>query len=116
MTQSDKNTDFDLEALFADARAQVPLPDPNLMQAIMADAQVVLEAQNAPAMEPDVSVPWWQQLWADIGGWPVVTGLMTAGIVGVWMGMSGMDMLPQSSTTIELTDPFAGLDLAVLEG
>jgi hypothetical protein len=55
-----------------------------------------------------------------LGGWPSFVGLTTAGLVGVWIGISA-DQLPTQtinpfSATAELTDPFSGLDLGLLEG
>ncbi len=42
MTQSNKNDDFDLDALFQEARIGVPTPNPALFDQIIADAQSVL--------------------------------------------------------------------------
>ncbi len=120
MTQSNKNDDFDLDALFQEARIGVPTPNPALFDQIIADAQSVLDEPLSETSKPVSSPPWWRQLWIDIGGWPTVTGLATAGIFGVWIGMSSDLLSTQAiapdTNTVELSDPFSGLDLAMLEG
>ena len=120
MTHSDDEKTFDLDDLFATARSEMPQPDDALFAAILADAQSVLadtQAVTSPVLE---TLPWYKQLWSDMGGWPSFVGLTTAGLVGVWIGISA-DQLPTQtinpfSASAELTDPFSGLDLGLLEG
>jgi hypothetical protein len=118
MTHSDKHTDFDLDAILSDARMAVPTPDDAFFRAILSDAQSVLDDVMSEPVQ--AAIPWWRQLWADLGGWPTVTGLATAAVVGIWIGLSADTLFPQNATSFdadsELSDPFSGLDLAMLEG
>lgn len=72
-----------LDALLSDVReADVPLPSKELMARIAADAEAV---RGFDAVVP--SSGW--RVWLDaLGGWPAFGGLATAGIAGLWIGVS----------------------------
>lgn len=86
--------DKKLEAYFQAERGASVAPSDDLMARILADAT----AQQVPVVGPVLvsnSNPW-PAFWAAIGGWPTVTGMTTAGLVGVWVGFSqpiGLDEL-----------------------
>ena len=83
-----KMTDFDqdgLEDFFAAARATPPPMPADLQARILADA-----AAHMPAARP----AWHRVLWQLLGGSAGVGGLMTAAVVGVWIGVAPPANLP----------------------
>lgn len=76
-----------LDALFADARAaEAPVSDA-LMARVMADADTQ-QPRAAPAPRPARSRSFWAQLGGIFGGALPVTGLLTAGLVGLYSGFA----------------------------
>ncbi|HPE24428.1 hypothetical protein [Albidovulum sp.] len=86
--------DKELEAFFAAARADVAVPDAALLDRIAAEGRAL-----QPAPRPQVgSGPapgharrgggGFRGLLGGIGGWPVLGGLVTAGLAGLWLGLS----------------------------
>ncbi len=91
---TDKRDEFGLDAYFTDAQNATPQPSEALLARIMADA----EAQAVQAPVP-VRPARFTSLWAAIGGWPSAAGLVTATLVGVWIGVyqpAGLDQLADS--------------------
>jgi hypothetical protein len=88
-----KEPDLDLDALFADARAEA-VPTDALIDRIVADAAVV----NAPVVVPGPGL--WERMLDAVGGWPSISGLATAAIAGVYIGFSDPTLLE----TVGLTD------------
>lgn len=75
----------ELDAL-ADA---TPLPSSDLMARVLADASAAQAGFDAPmraATPRGVSV--WGQIAAALGGWRAISGLATATVAGVWIGVS----------------------------
>jgi hypothetical protein len=109
----------ELEGLFAAARERRPeLPD-DLMARILADAQVVAAEREAPRPVPARGR--WRAWLAELGGWPVVGGLVASTVAGLWIGAAqplGLsDLL--SSLGGEQVSVGLGLDedpLSLLEG
>lgn len=79
MTQPDE---FDLEAVFAAARAAPPQMPDGLAVRIVADAQAHLP-----------TVPLWQRVMTSIGGPAGLGGLVTATVVGFWIGIAPPDAM-----------------------
>ena len=111
-----------LEDYFKSARAAAPLPDAAFLQSVMdqiPQGNAVDTGVPRADRVPDV-VPWWRQIFAELGGWPTLTGLATAGIVGVWVGLTGDSILglslDQFQTASDFADPFIGSDLSYIEG
>lgn len=79
-----------LDAFFADAADQRPDPSPDLMARILADAEAVQTAALAPpAAPPGAQEPgFFATLWAGLGGGAGLTGLITATLAGLWIGLS----------------------------
>ncbi len=105
MTHTPPETD-PLEAHFRALREDVPTPDDALMARILADADAVQadrDAMTAPALpqaaKPDTLIT---QIIKTIGGWPGLAGLATAGIAGVWIGVSAPATLMQTSELLLL--------------
>ena len=121
---SEDQMDNELKAFFDQERAQIPVPKPDLMARILADA----DAQQPNVFVSQISQspsPWWKALFAEIGGWPSLAGFSTAACVGLWIGL-GTGTLPTESlamfsvtaeaTTLDELDPFSGLDFSFIEG
>jgi hypothetical protein len=70
-----------LDALFKDARrdAQAPVSRDLEARVVMQAAQVQAAITRAPRRV-------WQRCWAELGGWPTATGLVTATAAGLWLG------------------------------
>lgn len=74
---TDKDDAF-LDDMFAAAR-DIDTSVPEILHdRVLADAALVPRAPVQDTM--------WQSLVAAIGGWPALGGVMTAGLVGVWVG------------------------------
>lgn len=123
MTQSNQTPDDELDDLFATARQAVPAPSAALVERIVDAAQQQSAVYRQP-IKQSVALPWWRQLWRDIGGMPSLVGLTAAGIMGVWVGAFSSDisysyiemMSMQITGQDDFLDPFSGLDLTYLEG
>ena len=123
MTQSNQTPDDELDDLFATARLAVPAPSAALVERIV-DAAKQQSAVYSQPIKQSVALPWWRQLWRDIGGMPSLVGLTAAGIMGVWVGAFSSDisysyiemMSMQITGQDDFLDPFSGLDLTYLEG
>lgn len=123
MTQSNQTPDDELDDLFATARQAVPAPSAALVERIVDAAQQQSAVYSQP-IKQSFALPWWRQLWRDIGGMPSLVGLTAAGIMGVWVGAFSSDisysyiemMSMQITGQDDFLDPFSGLDLTYLEG
>ena len=123
MTQSNQTPDDELDDLFATARQAVPAPSAALVERIVDAAQQQSAVYSQP-IKQSFALPWWRQLWRDIGGMPYLVGLTAAGIMGVWVGAFSSDisysyiemMSMQITGQDDFLDPFSGLDLTYLEG
>ncbi|MGB0687956.1 MAG: hypothetical protein ACPGMX_07785 [Paracoccaceae bacterium] len=123
MTQSDQTPDDELGDLFAAARQAVPAPSAALVERIVDASQQQSVLQNQPVKQ-SYALPWWRQLWHDIGGMPSLVGLTAAAVMGVWVGAFTSDisysyiemMSMQITGQDDFLDPFSGLDLTYLEG
>lgn len=75
-----------LDALFAEARYDTPLPSADLLRRIEADA---VRLQPAPAPQPVVTpsrpAAWLSRLF---GRFALPSGLVAAGLTGIWLGLS----------------------------
>ena len=123
MTQSDQNPDDELDDLFAAARQAVPAPSAALVERIV-DASQQQSALHQQSVKQSFALPWWHQLWRDIGGMPSLAWLTAAAVMGIWVGafstnisISSLEFISMQTTDqIDFLDPFAGLDLTYLEG
>lgn len=120
-------SDAALDALFAEMRAAGPVPSEDLMARILGDAEAAM-----PGMRPAMTAPGVARrpagglrgLFAALGGWGGVGGLVSATVAGVWIGFAdlgtgiGISSLTAASgtnaaTTVELlpgADAFATAD------
>ena len=129
MTQHDQNQDAQLDDLFAAARRDAPEPSDAFMQALF---DTIPEPNAATAViEEPVSTGWWagvrqtiadafatRNIFADASA---LTGVIAAGVFGVWIGVNGGDiggisLNPFEAQGLDIVDPFSGLDLSYVDG
>ena len=129
MTQHDQNQDAQLDELFAAARRDAPEPSDAFMQALF---DTIPEPNAATAViEEPVSTGWWarvlqaiadtfatRNIFADASA---LTGVIAAGVFGVWIGLNGGDiggisLNPFEAQGFDIVDPFSGLDLSYVDG
>jgi len=101
----------DLEGLFAAARRDAPVASGDLMARVLGDAYA-MQPETVVRIVP-VRRAWWRVLLAAVGGWPAVSGLVTATLVGVWIGASGTASLGERAA--DLLGDEAAMYLADLE-
>ena len=129
MTQHDQNQDAQLDDLFAAARRDAPEPSDAFMQALL-DTIPEPIATTAVIEEP-VSTGLWKgvrqtiadtfatrNIFADASA---LTGVIAAGVFGVWIGVNGGDiggisLNPFEAQGLDIVDPFSGLDLSYMDG
>ena len=129
MTQHDQNQDAQLDDLFAAARRDAPEPSDAFMQALF-DTIPEPNAANDVIEEP-MSTGWWagfRQTMADtfatrniFANASALTGVIAAGVFGVWIGVNGGDiggisLNPFEAQGLDIVDPFSGLDLSYVDG
>lgn len=113
MAMSDRDDMSGLEVFFDAARAHAAEPSVALMARIDEDAQAVAAQTPAPPRPRRASLS--SQLYRLLGGWPAVTGLATAAMAGVWLGISLPEgMLDGANESAYLIDvaPELAFDLA----
>ena len=129
MTQRDQNQDAQLDELFDAARRDAPEPGDAFMQALF---DTIPEPNAATSViEEPVSLGWWagvRQTMADtfatrniFADASALTGVIAAGMFGVWIGVNGGDiggisLNPFGAQGLDLVDPFSGLDLSYVDG
>jgi hypothetical protein len=115
MAMSDKDDMPGLEVFFDAARAHAAEPSVALMTRIDEDAQAVAARAQTPAPQRLRRASLSTQLYRLLGGWPAVTGLATAAMAGVWLGISLPEgLLDSASESAYLIDvaPELAFDLA----
>ena len=129
MTQHDQNQDAQLDELFAAARRDAPEPSDAFMQALF---DTIPEPNAATAViEEPVSTGSWarvlqaiadtfatRNIFADASA---LTGVIAAGVFGVWIGVNGgniggISLNPFETQGLDIVDPFSGLDLSYVDG
>lgn len=99
--------DRDLEASFAAARRHVPPASSDLMARVLADAEALQPA--APDISGPVRVKLFDRLVEACGGWPALGGLVTATMVGFWIGISPPSVIEEPTASL-----FEGADALAL--
>lgn len=110
-----------LDQDFAALKAAAKPPSADLMVRVLHDADAVQEAfMTPPAPRRDHLRARFMEL---IGGWPSMAGLATAGIAGVWIGLSppaaliaGSQALLYGDAGDALVDMELGFGLSELDG
>ncbi|SLN27945.1 hypothetical protein ROG8370_01058 [Roseovarius gaetbuli] len=115
MAMSDKDDMPGLEVFFDAARRHAAEPSAALMARIDEDAQAVQALAQRPAPQSTRRSTLSSQLYRLLGGWPAMTGLATAAVAGVWLGISLPEgILDGTSDAAYLVDvaPELAFDLA----
>ncbi|THH35727.1 hypothetical protein E4Z66_11605 [Aliishimia ponticola] len=107
MNKSDLN-EAELDALFDLAREEVPAPDPAFLARIQRDAVTALRTPEQPrrAKAPGL----FQMLRASVGGWLGMSGLVTATVAGLWIGVAPPSVLPDPAVFVSLAAGEAAAD------
>jgi len=113
MTTGDDKDDKILDDMFQAARSEMPEPSDDLMARVIADADQVAEAWPQAEAVPV----------ATSGGWPAASGIVTAGMVGLVVGVSPPQTLSDfaegyiyGTSDSYLVDPYDGFGFAADEG
>ena len=97
MTDAPKRPD-PLDDAFHALKTHASPPRDDLMSRVLADADAVQADFLAPPKP--VRAPLSTRFLAVIGGWPSMAGLATAGLAGVWIGVSQPAALVQTSEAL----------------
>ncbi len=100
--QSDPN-ETALDRLLSDAQSDGPSDD--LFARVLADADAVQSAAR-PVVPQRAPRRWWREALDAIGGWPTLSGVTAAGVMGVAIGLYAPDVV----------DDWAGGQLTGLSG
>lgn len=122
MTTSDEQDTEGLKVFFEAAKDNEPQPSDALLARIMADADAVADTwETIPAKQQ--SGGWLHQFLEAIGGWQAASGIVTAGFVGLVVGISPPQSLSDFASGYlygtsdgYLVDPYDGFDFAIDEG
>lgn len=99
--------DKDLDVLFAASRRSVPDPSPKFL----AELEVAALHAFQPKVAQIARVTVFEQLKDALGGWAGLSGLATAALAGVWIGLSPPDLFPDPLTIVsELSGTTTTLD------
>ena len=114
-----KDDDLGLEALFAAARDEAPMPSGDFMMRLQDAALAEMPVAGARVRQPGV----WAQLRDALGGWKGASGLAAACAVGLWLGINPPAVLSDYWPGVSQAglgeiglDPASGYDLAWIEG
>lgn len=89
MAEQDKHiSDAELRGMLKQIEADVPAPSDDLMARVMADAERLRPVPGARIAGAAPSEGFFEGLVALLGGWKGAGGLVTAGVVGLWIGTS----------------------------
>lgn len=104
-TDKDHLDDAGLEAFFDAGRKASPVPSEALMTAILQDAAAQMPGPAATV--PTRRRSFWQDLVAQIGGWPALAGMATATVAGVWIGFAAPVQLETLSGGVILAGDYS---------
>lgn len=124
MAEMDKKADlFELDDLFSQARSRDALPKPDFMERVLQDALEAQAVHVQAAVTPPARTSWVRQLLSEIGGWPAVAGLATAGVAGLWIGINPPNLMATTAenflgnnSDLYLVDLMPTFDFTLTEG
>ncbi|SHF02591.1 hypothetical protein SAMN05444273_103473 [Litoreibacter ascidiaceicola] len=86
------DVDAELESFFAQARDEAPVPSSGLLARVSEDANATQAGfGRRDQILREASVPWWRQLFDDIGGLPAMGGLVASACTGIYLGFVNPD-------------------------
>ena len=124
MKMSDRKDDMaDLDVFFDAAKTEQPGVSDALMDRIMADANSVADEWQREISSEPVKDSWVRRVLNGIGGWPAVSGMATATVLGVAVGISPPALLTEMTAgyldgTADpyLVDPYDAFGFEMSEG
>lgn len=113
---------IDLEPFFEACRKDLAEPSTALMDRIMADIDLVAsDRETGKVLNSGPGL--WGRILDGIGGWPTLSGMATAGVVGIVFGISPPEAMSDFTTTVltgtsdfYLVDPYDGFGFDSFEG
>ena len=99
MVEQENTSDAEFDALMKDLAADAPAPSDDLMARILQDAEDLRPVPGALVEAQKAQSPWGALLGL-IGGWAGAGGLVTAGIVGLWVGVSPPSLLEAPAASL----------------
>lgn len=112
----------DLESFFEAGRSDAPEPSVALMSRISGDIDLVADEREAVTINVTRDGIF-KRILDGIGGWPALSGMATAGIVGIAVGVSPPEVISEFTTTyfngtsdLYLVDPYDGFGFDSFEG
>ncbi len=97
--------------LFAEAREAPVAPPAALMARIHEDAKRLQPAPPRLASKKPAPARW-RDIWQGLGGWPAFSGLATATVAGIWLGVNppvGMALAAETYLEYETITPVIDL-------
>ena len=88
MTDDDEQTEAALAPFLAAARAEAPLPSPELLARVLEAAEAEQARIARPARGPAPRGGLCARIRQGLGGWPALAGLTAAGLAGLWVGLA----------------------------
>ena len=92
-------SDEDLDKLLSTMGRDVPAPSDDLMARVLADAETHRPVPGATVAAAD-QTGLFDGLLTWFGGWKGAGGLVTAGLIGLWIGVSPPTALEASTTAL----------------
>ena len=92
-------SDEELQGLFDQIAPEVPAASDELMARILTDAENFRPVPGASVTEVE-SGSFWNALFGALGGWKGAGGLVTAGLIGLWVGVSPPTALETTTSDI----------------
>lgn len=119
----EKDAKFDLDAYFKAGREAGAQPSSSLVARIEADIEAV-DTDRLSKAAPKIHKPSLvERIMDSIGGWPALSGIATAGVVGVVVGISPPEALSEFTSVLlngtsdyYLVDPSDGFGFESFEG
>ena len=114
--QSEPSTPRRLETYFEAARSEIAAPSVGLMARVLSDAHAV---QAGLLVLPDQTTTRrarLHQAFRALVGWPAVTGLATATVAGVWIGVKHPDAVTPYTAFLQQDAALYQVDLPVGAG
>lgn len=87
-----------LDALFEAARRDAQAPVSQDLE-----ARVMMQAGQVQAGFSRAPTGFWRRIWAELGGWPTASGLVTATAAGLWLGLSAPEAVDGIWTDVGLS-------------
>lgn len=97
-------TDTELDALFAASRSQTAAPSPDFLARIAEDAAAAAQTAARPSRPVVVQRSLWDRLRAAVSHIALPGSVVTAGLMGLWIGISPPQFLPDPVLILSGTD------------